>query len=319
MPYSLEGKLVVGITSRALFDLAEANEVFVSEGIEAYRAYQREHEDEPLDPGTAFPLVQGLLKVNDLADEPLVEVLVMSRNDPDSGTRIFRSAEAHGLNVTRGAFTDGREIWPYLKPFNVTLLLSAEADQVVRAIEEGHPAALVLPPPETLEEDVEEVRIAFDGDAVLFDDESERVYQEQGLEAFQARERELADVPMSPGPFEPFLRALQRIQSKFPPDKSPVRIALVTARNAPADRRVINTLRHWGVRVDEAFFLGGIKKAEVLAALRPHIFFDDQMTHLEPASRAVSSAHVPYGVGQQAALFDPAEPSGTPEGQTAED
>ena len=293
MGYSLEGKLVVAITSRALFDLDEADAVYRSLGLAAYREYQRARENEPLAPGTAFPLVKALLAINVRAEKRLVEVFVLSRNDADSGVRILNSVQRHGVDIRRAAFTDGRDPWKYLAPFRCNLFLSAEPEDVEKALSIRFPAALILPPPSTIEEDIEEVRVGFDGDAVLFDDESERVFQEQGLEAFQRREEALADVPMNPGPFEPFLRALHEIQAHFDEAKSPIRTALVTARSAPAHLRVINTLRAWKVRVDESFFLGGLDKAEVLAALRPHIYFDDQRGHLEQASLKTASAHVP--------------------------
>jgi 5'-nucleotidase len=293
MGYSLEGKLVVAITSRAFFDLDEADAVYRSLGLAAYREYQRLRENEPLAPGTAFPLVRALLAINVRAAKRLVEVFVLSRNDADSGVRILNSAQRHGVDIRRAAFTDGRDPWKYLAPFRCNLFLSAEPEDVEKALSIRFPAALILPPPSTIEEDIEEVRVGFDGDAVLFDDESERVFQEQGLEAFQRREEALADVPMNPGPFEPFLRALHEIQAHFDEAKSPIRTALVTARSAPAHLRVINTLRAWKVRVDESFFLGGLDKADVLAALRPHIYFDDQRGHLEQASLKTASAHVP--------------------------
>ncbi len=293
MGYSLDDKLVVAITSRALFDLDEADAVYRSQGLAAYREFQRTRENDPLAPGTAFPLVQALLAINIRAAKRLVEVIVLSRNDADSGVRILNSARLHGVDIRRAAFTDGRDPWKYLAPFRCNLFLSAEPADVEKALGLGFPAALILPPPERIEEDIEEVRVGFDGDAVLFDDESERVFQEQGLEAFQRREEELASVPMNPGPFEPFLRALHEIQAHFEEARSPIRTALITARAAPAHLRVINTLRAWNVRVDESFFLGGLDKADMLAALRPHIYFDDQRSHLEQAFLKTASAHVP--------------------------
>jgi 5'-nucleotidase len=221
-------------------------------------------------------------------------VVVLSKNDADSGLRILSSAEAHGLDITRAAFTDGEDASRYLGAFECNLFLSKEAPDVRAAIAAGFPAAYVLDPPDVLtDEDPGPVRIAFDGDAVLFDDESERVYKEQGLEAFTARERELADVPLNPGPLEPFLRALAKVQSEATRDATLVRTSLVTARSAPAHERVVKTLRHWGVTVDESFFLGGVQKANVLNQLRPHIFFDDQRIHLDPARGTTPSAHVP--------------------------
>jgi len=293
---------VIGITSRALFDLDKANDVFRTEGLAAYRAYQRKNEDVPLSAGTGLPLVRGLLGINEQGQGRLVEVIVISRNDADSGMRIFNSIAHHGLDISRGAFTDGRDASVYLEPFHCDLFLSAEQADVTHALEMRFPAALVCTPPEAIDDQVAtEVRVAFDGDAVLFDDESERVFQEQGLDAFLEREAKLADQPMNPGPFKPFLMGLKLIQEHFSDERPPIRTALVTARNAPAHKRVVNTLRAWGVRVDETFFLGGIDKARVLAVLHPHIYFDDQMSHLEGARVRTPSAQV-IPVGKQIPL-----------------
>ena len=304
-PYLLEERLVVGITSRALFDLTDADAVFQASGLSDYRAYQRSRENDPLAPGTAFPLVRALLAINRAAEDPLVEVIVISRNDCDSAVRIFNSVKTHGLDISRYAFTDGRDPLPYLRPFCCTLFLSADASDVRRALAQGFAAAHVLAPPGRLEDDIDEVRIAFDGDAVLFDADSEAFFQQHGVEEFQQREVELAQEPMAPGPFEPFLVALRRIQERFPEEQSPIRTALVTARNAPAHFRVVNTLRAWHVRIDECFFLGGIPKAGVLEVLRPHIYFDDQLTHLVGAQPTTASAHVvPQTIEQL--IFPPA-------------
>lgn len=308
MPFKLDDMLVVAITSRALFDLHESDQVYRDHGLDVYRAHQREREDIPLDPGTAFPLVRGLLAINDRAGEQLTEVVILSRNDGDSGLRLMNSIEHHKLPITRAAFRGGEDPWAYLRAFRCDLFLSADPPDVQEAVRQRVPSALVLDPPERRDaqaEEINKVRIAFDGDAVLFDGESERYFQEHGLEAFLAREAELADVPMDPGPFKPFLIALGRIQSKFIERESPVRTALVTARNAPAHKRVIKTLRAWGVHVDESVFLGGVDKAEILEAMRPHIFFDDQLTHLERARLFVPSAHV-LGEFQQEQLFEEA-------------
>jgi 5'-nucleotidase len=291
MPETLEDKLVVGISSRALFDLAEANEVFERQGLSAFREYQRRHEHDVLDPGTAFPLVKGLLAVNERAGEQLVEVIIFSRNDADSAMRVLRSIEAYGLPITRGVFRGGRDPWPMLPALGCDVFLSAEPSQVLKAREMGLAAALILPGPRPTDEDVAEVRIAFDGDAVLFDPESQRVYDEHGLDAFHEHEAAHADQPMSPGPFRPFLEGLARIQSRFGA-ASPIRTALVTARAAPAHYRVVNTLRAWGVNVDETYFLGGVDKTEVLRAFGAHIFFDDQRVHAERAATHVPAAQV---------------------------
>lgn len=291
MPESLEEKLVVGISSRALFDLADANDVFEREGLSAYRDYQRAHEQEVLEPGSAFPLVKGLLAVNKRASERLVEVIIFSRNDADSAMRVLRSVEAHGLDITRGVFRGGRDPWQLLSAMSCDVFLSAEPSQVLKAHARGVPAALILPgAPRALEDEVE-VRIAFDGDAVLFDGASQQVYDRDGLDAFHHHETHHVDQPLLAGPFRPFLEGLARIQSHFDGD-APIRTALVTSRGAPAHYRVINTLRDWGVTVDETYFLGGVDKAEALAAFGAHIFFDDQLVHVESASLRVPAAQV---------------------------
>jgi 5'-nucleotidase len=304
MPLSLDDMLVVAITSRALFDLHESDQIYREQGLAAYRTHQLEREEEPLLPGTGFPLVRGLLGINNRAQEKLVEVIILSRNDGDSGLRIMNSVQHYGLDISRAAFRGGEDPWLYLGPFRCDLFLSAEREAVKEALARRIPAALVLDPPEALDTgDVDQVRVAFDGDAVLFGDESERFFQAQGLEAFQAREAELADKPMDPGPFKSFLEALGQIQRRFGEQDSPIRTALVTARNAPAHERVIKTLRAWGVYVDEAVFLGGVDKSEVLAAMQPHLYFDDQMSHLERARLHTPSAHV-IPDGQQEQLFE---------------
>ncbi len=294
MPYSLEDKLVVAITSRALFDLEDAHRIFLEQGLEAYRRFQLQREAMPLSPGTGFPLVKALLSINDRlpAGERLVEVVLLSRNDADSGLRIWNSIEACGLDITRGVFTDGRSPYVYLPAFRCDLFLSANESDVQAALGRGQAAALVYAPATRQEDDYAEVRIAFDGDAVLFSDSSERIFQEQGLEAFQRYEQVMEDVPLEPGPFKGFVDALKKIQEKFPEDKCPIRTALVTSRNAPAQKRPIKTLRHWGVRLDETFFLGGMEKSRVLDTFRPHIFLDDQSAHLDTAALSTPSARV---------------------------
>ena len=308
MPETLEDKLVVGISSRALFDLDEANTVFEQHGLTAFREYQREHEHEILSPGTAFPLVKGLLAVNDRAGEQLVDVIILSRNDADSAMRVLRSIEAHDLPITRGVFRGGRDPWPLLPALSCDVFLSAEPSQVLKAQEHGVAAALILPGARLANEDVTEVRIAFDGDAVLFDQASQRVFDEQGLDAFHEHEASHQDEPMSPGPFRPFLDGLARIQSRFGA-ASPVRTALVTARAAPAHYRVVNTLRSWGVNIDETYFLGGVDKTEVLRAFGAHIFFDDQRVHAERASALVPAAQVLWSEDDLPAAEKPSKPA----------
>ena len=297
MPETLEDKLVIGISSRALFDLAEANEVFEQHGLSAFREYQREHEREILQPGTAYPLVKGLLGVNERAGEQLVDVIIFSRTDADSAMRVLRSIEAHGLAITRGVFRGGRDPWPMLPAMSCDVFLSAEPSQVLKAREQGVAAALILPGARFADEDITEVRIAFDGDAVLFDSASQQVYDEQGLEAFHAHEAAHADEPMSAGPFRPVLEGLARIQAHFG-EVSPIRTALVTARAAPAHYRVVNTLRAWGVNVDETYFLGGVDKTAVLRAFGAHIFFDDQRVHAERAAAIRQKMSRPHSMEQ---------------------
>lgn len=294
MAYDLSSVLVIGIASRALFDLEDSNRIFEEEGLEAYRRYQREHEETPLKKGTAFPLVEALLKLNDTAGKKIVEVIVMSRNSPDTGLRVFNSVAHYGLPVTRAAFSGGMSLSPYLNAFSVDLFLSKSEEDVQRAIDDGVAAAVLYAPPEASGDCDDKIRIAFDADAVIFSEASELIYKRDGIEAFLAHEKDNASVPLEAGPFAKLLITLSYLQRHFVPGDSPVRIAIVTARNSPAHERVIQTLRRWNVDVDEAFFLGGISKDAVLKAFGAHIFFDDQDVHLAEASRVVPSAKVPY-------------------------
>ena len=292
-----DDKLVVAISSRALFDLAESHELFEREGLEAYRAYQIAHENDPLAPGVAFPLTRKLLAMNPSPPQPpRVEVILLSRNSGDTGLRIFNSIQHHGLAITRAAFTSGEPTSDYIAPFGADLFLSSNAENVARALRDGVAAATILPS-QTQGTHPRQLRIAFDGDAVIFGDESERVSQEQGLDAFHLNEAERWNEPLSGGPFRGFLAALHRLQAAFPAEDSPIRTALVTARSAPAHKRVILTLRRWGVRIDEALFLGGRDKGPFLEAFGADIFFDDSATNVESARRHVATGHVPHGVG----------------------
>ncbi|HXD82905.1 MAG TPA: 5'-nucleotidase [Rudaea sp.] len=289
-------KLVVAISSRALFDLGESHALFEREGLDAYREFQMTREDDLLAPGIAFPLVRKLLRLNEGVDEPRVEVILLSRNSADTGLRIFNSIEHHGLQIARAVFTGGESTSPYVHAFGAQLFLSANPESVAAALVAGIAAATILPSkaPTTASD---QLRIAFDGDAVIFGDESERVAQEQGIDAFHRNEAELADKPLSGGPFRGFLAALHRLQAAFPAgDDSPIRTALVTARSAPAHKRVILTLRSWGVRLDEALFLGGRDKGPFLQAFGADIFFDDSQANVESARRHVATGHVPHGV-----------------------
>jgi 5'-nucleotidase len=291
-----EGKLVVAISARALFDLSESHELFESEGLDAYRDYQMSRENELVAPGIAFPLVQKLLKLNEAPPAvPRVEVILLSRNSSDTGLRIFNSIEHYGLSIVRAAFTGGAPTAPYVASFGAQLFLSANPESVARALHDGVAAATILPSkaPQTASD---QLRIAFDGDAVIFGDESERVSEEQGIDAFHRNEVELADQPLSGGPFRGFLAALHRLQEAFPVENSPIRTALVTARSAPAHKRVILTLRSWGVRLDEALFLGGRDKGPFLDAFGADIFFDDSHANIESARGYVTAGHVPHGV-----------------------
>ena len=289
--------LVVAITARALFEMESSHSLFESDGLEAYAAFQRARENEPLEPGIAFPLVRKLLALNALQRPglPRIEVVLLSRNSSDTGLRIFNSIEHYGLGIVRAVFTSGAPVYPYIVPFGAQLFLSANPESVRHALAHGVAAATILPA-RAPERDSGQLRIAFDGDAVIFGDESERISQEQGLEAFARNERELAEQPLSGGPFKGFLAALHDLQAAFDPADSPIRTALVTARSAPAHERVIRTLREWGVRLDEALFLGGRHKGPFLEAFGADIFFDDSQHNIDSARHHVAAGHVPHGV-----------------------
>jgi 5'-nucleotidase len=289
-------RLVVAISSRALFDMGKSNEIFETQGLASYADYQVQHEDEILSPGVAFPLVSKLLALNDdQVDHPGVEVILLSRNSADTGLRIFNSIEHFGLNIERAAFTNGASPYRYMKAYGANLLLSTNASDVRSALEAGHAAATILPG-SSRGRDTGQLRIAFDGDAVIFSDEAERVFQQHGLEAFSKSESEAATEALTGGPFRRVLAALHQIQSSYPIENNPIRTALVTARSAPAHKRVVLTLRKWGIRIDEALFLGGRSKGEFLKIFGADIFFDDQQIHIESAKGHVPAAHVPSGV-----------------------
>ena len=295
MAASLDGQLVVAISSRALFDFEEENLVFEQSDDRAYMKLQLERLEEPAKPGVAFSLVKKLLAFND-ATTQRVEVVILSRNDPVSGMRVFRSAQHYGLSIQRGSFTRGQSPWRYLKPLNANLFLSTHISDVRAALDAGVPAAQVYPhSAHASEAHPHEVRIAFDGDAVLFSDEAERVFQSQGLSAFQAHEHAKASQPLLAGPFKPLLAALHRLQQEGTPAIR-VRTALVTARSAPAHERAIRTLMQWNIEVDEAMFLGGLPKGEFLKEFEPDFFFDDQTGHIESAAQHVPAGHVASGI-----------------------
>jgi 5'-nucleotidase len=295
MPATLEGQLVVAISSRALFDFEEENRVFEQADDRAYMQLQLQRLETPARPGVAFSLVRKLLAFND-ADSQRVEVVILSRNDPVSGMRVFRSAQHFGLPIQRGSFTRGQPPWRYLRPLHANLFLSAHLPDVRAALDAGVPAAQVYPhSARASEAHPHEVRIAFDGDAVLFSDEAEQVFQAEGLSAFQQHERDKADLPLSAGPFKPLLVALHRLQQAGTPQMR-IRTALVTARSAPAHERAIRTLMNWNIEVDEALFLGGLPKGEFLREFEPDFFFDDQTGHIESAAPHVPAGHVASGI-----------------------
>lgn len=290
-----EVKLVVAISSRALFDLDESHQVFEAKGEEEYSRYQISLESVPLLPGVAFSMVRKLLALNTDPSRPRVEVVLVSRNSADTGLRVFNSIRHHGLDISRAAFTRGEPPYRYIASFGSHLFLSANPEDVRGALDAGIAAATILPSGSE-EFRSGQLRIAFDGDAVIFSDEAERIYVEGGLDAFNQNETESSEKPLPGGPFKPFLAALHDIQSDFPVKSSPIRTALITARGAPAHERVIKTLRSWGIRIDEALFLGGKEKGAFLKSFGADIFFDDQIRHCDSAAEYVATGHVPYGV-----------------------
>jgi len=304
MALDLSNTLVVGISATALFDLGEADKLFreqlkidVEKAVVQYRQYMLEREDDALLEGTGMPLIKALLELNKYSDDkasesPLVEVVVMSRNSPETGVRVFNNIRNLGLKISRHAFTGGESVIDYIEAFDVDLFLTTNVDDAQKVSDAGKCAVALLkaPPADRVKPPTDQVRIAFDGDAVLFDESSELVYKSKGLDEFQQSEDTQQGVPMLEGPYASFLQKLAKLQKRLPfgVEMSPVRLAIVTARSAPAEMRVINTLRAWGVHVNEVFFLGGLNKAAILKAFKPHIFFDDQDLHVENASsRAV--------------------------------
>jgi len=301
---NFEPVLVIAVSSRTLFDLSDEHDIYLNKGVDEYRAYQLSHENEILNPGVAFPLVKKLLAIKHPDSQvPLVEVVLVSRNNGDTGLRIFNSIQHHQLNIQRAAFSNGKSPYAYLKAFGAHLFLSAHNQDVELALQAGYASAHlltgILEQKKTSNKNTQ-VRIAFDGDAVLFSDDSEKIYKQEGLAAFKANELEKAEVPLSGGPFKPFLLALHQLQSLFKVDETPIRTALVTARSAPSHKRVILTLRQWGIRIDEALFLGGLDKSEFLKAFEADIFFDDQLIHIKSASKnLLTSGHVPHGIANK--------------------
>jgi 5'-nucleotidase len=306
--------LVVGISSRALFDLQEENRLFQEQGVVKYRSYQRDRENDILKKGAGFYVISALLNLNQLAQQRLVEVVVMSRNSPETGIRVLNSVQHYKLDITRSAFTGGEPLHDYIEAFNIDLFLSMEEGDVQKIIDSGSAAAaLIFNPPKDFIPETTTVRIAFDADAVIFSDESEQIYKAKGIKAFHENESTKAVIPLSEGPYAKLLKKLSKIQKLMETgvELSPLRLAIVTARNSPSHMRVLNTLREWDVYMDEAFFLGGWPKDKILKAFKAHIFFDDQETHLLPAKEVVPSAKVPYKstsplfVKQELTIVDP--------------
>lgn len=289
---NLKQKLVVAISSRALFDLRESDKIYATDGVERYAEYQCAHENEVLKPGTAFPLVQKLLRLNEFGQ--FVEIILLSRNSADTGLRVFNSIEHYNLEITRAAFTSGQSPYRYVKAFGAHLFLSVDERDVRQALSANCAAASLIERA-THPTAEQPIRIAFDGDAVVFSDEAERVFQADGLDAFRASEKSAAAIPLHDGPFKGFLSAIQNLQNIFP-DNCPIHTALITARNAPAHERVIRTLRSWNIRIDEAIFLGGLNKENFLTAFGADIFFDDHRENCKTNDTNVTTAHVPHGV-----------------------
>jgi len=304
MPYPIEEKFVIAIASSALFSLGEADQIHKILGEEAYRQYQEEHINEVLGKGVAFSFVRRLLKLNDrLPDQRPIEVILLSRNSPETGLRVFNSIKAHGLDITRAAFFSGGSPYPYIPAYGATIFLSTNANDVRGAIEAGYPAGLVLDSA-VPDDDSEDLRLAFDFDGVVADDAAEQVFKASNLAGFHASEVAQRWQPMGPGPLKTMLEKLSRIQNlerikaqSDPKYRKALRTAIVTARNAPSHERVITTLKSWGITVDEAFFMGGIEKKRVLEIMKPHLFFDDQLTHL--TSDRVPMVHIPFGVANR--------------------
>ncbi len=300
MGYDLSNYLVIGVSSRALFDLTLENEIYENEGLEAYCKYQLDRENDILLPGTGFALIESMLRINQIdKQQRRTEVVIVSRNSADTSLRISNSIDHYQLDITRAAFTGGEPVAKYLNSFDVDLFLSATEEDVQAAVESNVASGLIYDAPSGNSlSPLKQIKIAFDGDAVLFSEESEIIYQQQGLEAFLEHEKKNAEKPLPAGPFAKLLKTLSFLQFELTSNnkdgESPIRTALVTARNSPAHERVIRTLRAWNVRIDETFFLGGISKDKILTSFAPHIFFDDQHHHCDTASKVVPTARVPF-------------------------
>ncbi|QWM98031.1 5'-nucleotidase [Xanthomonas sp. MLO165] len=314
MPYELDNRLVIGVASSAVFDLRDSDAIFKRDGEEEYRKFQEKNLNVALPKGIAFPFIKRLLSLNDLSadpSDPFVEVVLLSRNDPDTGLRVMKTIEHYGLGMTRAIFMQGRSPYEYIPALNISLFLSGNKEDVDAAIKAGHPAGQVLDSQFNDDEEDKTLRIAFDFDGVLAGDESESVMQKSGLTEFHAHEVLNVMQPHNPGPLKEFLIRVSKIQSieenhkvTHPDYENRIRVSIVTARNAPSHERALNTLKDWGVMANDAFFLGGIEKGKVLGVLKPHIFFDDQSGHLKSASAVVPSVHIPFGVINQRRLTE---------------
>lgn len=297
MGSDIKQRLIIAISSRTLFDLDESHHIYETQGVEAYSRYQIENEDQTLQPGAAFSLVKKLLALNNRTPEnPVVEVVLLSRNSADTGLRVFNSIQHYKLGISRAAFTSGRNPYNYVSAFASHLFLSTNPEDVRAALNNGFAAATILPKNNNFNDSGTELRIAFDGDAVIFSDEAEQIYKKQGLQAFAESETAAANKPLAGGPFKDFLAALHRLQNEYSPEDCPIRTALVTARSAPAHERVIKTLREWDIRIDEALFLGGMAKGQFLKSFGADVFFDDQSFHCDDAVEHVTTGHVPHGI-----------------------
>ncbi|HYC98368.1 5'-nucleotidase [Brevundimonas sp.] len=307
MPYPIEEKLVVGISSTALFDLTKEHQIFLDEGLEAFRKYQADNAAVPPEPGAAYPFIKRLLHLNKVfPDQAPVEVVMMSRNDPEAGRRMMNAMPHYGLDITRSFFLSGSAPYPYMKSLNACLYLSTNKEEVKDAIAQGHPAGHVLPCAAKDDDDDNQLRIAFDFDGVLVDDEAEARYADGGLPLFHHYEVANKDRPLKDGPLMPLLQKISGIQQierdnahKVNDPAKAIRVAIVTARNAPAHERLLNTMKNLGLEADELFLLGGIEKKNILDVLRPQIFFDDQIGHLEPAAESTPCVHIPFGIRNQ--------------------
>jgi 5'-nucleotidase len=302
--FPIEKKLVVGLSSTALFDFSKEHQIYLEKGLEAFREYQAEHRKSVPQPGAAFPFIKRLLHLNKLfPEEKPVEVVILSRNDPEAGLRMMDAMPHYELDITRAFFLSGAAPYPYMASLNACLYLSTNKDEVRDAIAGGHPAGHVLPCAAVEDDADTQLRIAFDFDGVLVDDEAEAKYADGGLPLFHYHEVENKDRPLNNGPLMPLLQRLSAIQkmettnpSRVNSPQKAVRISIVTARNAPAHERLINTMRHLGLEVDELFLTGGIEKKNILDVMKPQIFFDDQLGHLEPAADSTPCVHIPFGI-----------------------